>query len=146
MSAPAPGEAISATRRRTMRAVKSRDTQPEMLVRRMVHAMGHRYRLHRADLPGRPDLAFGPRRKAIFVHGCFWHQHEAAGCRGNRMPKARAVYWSAKLARNRERDAQAQTELRRLGWDVLVLWECSLTDRERTASVLAAFLGRREDG
>ena len=123
-----------------MRAVKCKDTKPEMAVRRLVHGMGYRYRLHRKGLPGRPDLAFGPRRKAIFVHGCFWHQHSAAGCRGARMPRARIDYWRPKLERNKERDGRNVAELAELGWDALIVWECWLGDTERVSAMLRAFL------
>lgn len=125
-----------------MRAVKGKDTKPEMAVRRLAHGMGYRYRLHRKDLPGRPDLAFGPRRKAIFVHGCFWHQHDDDGCRRARLPLTRAEYWGPKLERNKERDARNVVDLGRLGWDVLVVWECWLKDVSRVSNVLEAFLGR----
>lgn len=125
----------------TMRAVKGKDTKPEMIVRRLVHGMGFRYRLHRKDLPGKPDLAFGRRKKAIFVHGCFWHQHSESGCRGARMPATRSDYWRPKLTRNKERDERAIAELGRLGWDVLVVWECWLKDVNRTGTVVEAFLG-----
>ena len=127
-------------RRAVMRAVKGQGTRPEMVVRRLVHGMGYRYRLHRTDLPGKPDLAFGPRKKAIFVHGCFWHQHHAAGCRGARVPVTRADYWRRKLERNTERDKRAILELGRLGWRVLVVWECSLKDIDRTRTVVTRFL------
>ena len=124
-----------------MRAVKGKDTRPEMAVRRLAHAMGYRYRLHRKDLPGKPDLAFGPRRKAIFVHGCFWHQHANAGCRGARVPLTRADYWTPKLERNKERDAHNIAELERLGWHVLVVWECELRNASQVEARLAGFLG-----
>ena len=91
----------SELRSRTMRAVKGRDTKPEMAVRRLLHRMGYRYRLHRKELPGRPDIVFGSRRKVIFVHGCFWHGHSCK--RGNRLPKTNAEYWQTKIARNVER-------------------------------------------
>lgn len=107
-----------------MRAVKGKDTGPEMLVRRMLHRDGYRYRLHRRDLPGCPDLAFIAKRKAIFIHGCFWHGHGCA--RGARVPKTNTEYWTAKIARNRKRDADARTRLRVDGWDVLVVWECEI--------------------
>ena len=94
---------VPEARRVTMRAVKAKNTKPEMVVRRLVHGMGYRYRLHRKDLPGKPDLTFAQRRKVIFVHGCFWHQHSAAGCRGARMPLTRSEYWRPKLERNGER-------------------------------------------
>jgi DNA mismatch endonuclease, patch repair protein len=115
-------------RRRTMQAVKSKDTGPEMTVRRLLHARGFRYRLHRKDLPGCPDLVFPSRRKVIFVHGCFWHGHDCA--RGARVPKTNVEYWTAKIGRNRSRDATAVKQLRRDGWGVLVLWECKLNQRD----------------
>lgn len=128
-----------------MRAIKGKGTKPEMTVRRMLHAMGYRYRLHCRDLPGTPDIVFPGRRKVVCVHGCFWHQHDAEGCRGARVPKARRDYWGPKLDRNRERDARSVAELTRLGWDVLVVWECWLKDPGQTSSVLKAFLTRVEE-
>jgi len=107
-----------------MRAVRSKDTKPEMVVRRLVHGLGYRYRLHRSDLPGSPDLTFARLRKAIFVHGCFWHQHRCA--RGQRQPATNVAYWSPKLARNVARDRLACRRLRRLGWGVLTIWECEI--------------------
>lgn len=132
--AQSPSEARS----RTMRAVKSRDTVPEMTVRRMVHAMGKRYRLHRTDLPGKPDLTFPRLKKIIFVHGCFWHGHDCK--RGARLPKENADYWANKINRNKERDANAQAALVSMGWDVLVIWECQLKDREALNNLLVRFL------
>lgn len=114
-----------------MRAVRSVDTRPEMVVRRWLHAMGYRYRLHRRDLPGAPDIVFPGRRKIIFVHGCFWHGHNCA--RGARMPVANADYWRSKIARNVTRDAGHIAALRQAGWDVLIVWECQLKVRERPA-------------
>ena len=105
-----------------MRSVPSVDTKPEMVVRRLTHGMGYRYRLYRKDLPGKPDLVFPARRKIIFVHGCFWHQHSCA--RGNRRPKTRREYWLEKLKRNRRRDRANLASLREHGWDVMVIWEC----------------------
>ncbi len=115
-----------ARRSRNMAAIRSGNTKPEMIVRRLVHAMGYRYRLHRKDLPGKPDLVFGPRRKVIFVHGCFWHQHPAKDCLDGRLPKSNTSYWTAKLARNVERDRKNQRLLKDAGWKVLVLWECEI--------------------
>jgi len=123
-----------------MRAVKGKDTKPEIAVRRLVHGMGCRYRLHRKDLPGKRDLVFGPRKKAIFVHGCFWHQHSDDGCRGGRMPLTRSQYWRPKLERNKERDGRSVADLNRLGWDVLVVWECWLKDIGQTSVAIKAFL------
>lgn len=121
-----------------MRAVKGTDTAPELAVRRMVHAMGYRFRLHRADLPGKPDLVFPGLRRVIFVHGCFWHGHDCA--RGARMPKAHADYWSAKIGRNRTRDGAHLEALREDGWRALVIWECELKELARVKRRLAAFL------
>ena len=129
---------VSAARRRTIQAVKGKDTSIELRVRRVVHELGFRYRLHRADLPGRPDLAFGPRRKAIFVHGCFWHGHACA--RGARVPAANREYWTTKIARNRARDCRALKELRQMGWRALVLWECRLRNEAVIARRVSAFL------
>jgi DNA mismatch endonuclease (patch repair protein) len=122
-----------------MRAVKARDTGPELAVRRLLHRLGYRFRLHRADLPGKPDLVFPARRKVVFVHGCFWHGHDCA--RGARAPKRNADYWSAKIARNASRDAAVQTALARLGWRGHVVWECALRDPAGVAVALRAFLG-----
>lgn len=128
-------------RSRTMRAVKSKDTRPERIVRQLAHGMGYRYRLHRKDLPGKPDLVFGPRRKVVFVHGCFWHQHDAGSCRGGRVPKLREEYWRPKLERNKARDALTLVALEKAGWAALVLWECELKDRESVKKRLQGFLG-----
>ena len=128
----------TADRSRIMRAVKSRDTGPELLVRRLTHRMGYRYRLHRSDLPGKPDLAFPGRRAAIFVHGCFWHGHSCK--RGARAPKTNAAYWSAKVVGNAARDAEQANKLKRLGWRVLVLWECELKDEHRLTAKIRRFL------
>lgn len=125
-------------RSRVMRAVKSRDTGPEMLARRIIHAMGYRYRLHRKDLPGKPDLVFPSRRKTIFVHGCFWHGHACP--RGARMPKSNRAYWKSKISRNRERDKESEEALREDGWRVLTVWECQLKDVETLKERLRIFL------
>lgn len=126
------------TRSAVMRAVKSKNTAPEMKVRRLTHAMGYRYRLHRKDLPGAPDLVFPSRRKTIFVHGCFWHGHDCA--RGARMPKANNDYWRAKIIRNQTRDAETEKRLKTLGWSVLTLWECELKKEGELKARVAAFL------
>ena len=105
-----------------MRRIRNKDSKPELLVRRLVHSLGYRYRLHRKDLPGTPDLVFSSRRKVIFVHGCFWHRHR--GCSMARMPKSRQDFWIAKLNGNRVRDVRNQLLLRHAGWDVCVVWEC----------------------
>jgi len=111
-------------RSRNMAAIKSKNTKPEMVVRQCLYAMGFRYRLHRRDIPGNPDIVFVGRRKAIFVHGCFWHQH--AGCKMAHAPQTRLEYWLPKLSRNIERDKQNLTVLSAAGWTVLTLWECEI--------------------
>lgn len=111
-------------RSEVMRRVRSVDTTPEMAVRRLCHAMGYRFRLHRRDLPGKPDLVFPARRKAIFVHGCFWHGHNCK--RGARVPKNNRAYWVQKISRNRERDSANRRRLGDDGWDSLVVWECEI--------------------
>lgn len=123
-----------------MRAVKSRDTKPEMVVRRLVHGLGYRYRLHRQDLPGKPDLIFPARRKVVFMHGCFWHGHDCA--RGARVPMNNRDYWNAKIARNKARDANNCDRLRDMGWSVLTIWECETKDTHLEPR-LRAFLGPR---
>ena len=125
-------------RSRIMRAVKSRDTKPEMLVRRMVRAMGYRYRLHRKDLPGKPDLVFSSRKKIIFVHGCFWHGHDCL--RGDRMPKTNRKYWKKKISGNVKRDVKHTSELKKSGWEVLLVWECETRDAEALTKSLNNFL------
>jgi DNA mismatch endonuclease (patch repair protein) len=109
-----------------MRLVASKDTRPEMLARRLIHHLGYRYRLHDRRLPGTPDLVFAKRQKAVFVHGCFWHKHDDQSCKLARMPKSRMDYWTAKLARNKERDAEAMSALKELGWEVFTVWEYEL--------------------
>ena len=128
----------SEQRSRTMRAVKDRDTKPEMAVRRLLHRMGYRYRLHQKDLPGKPDIVFRPRRKVIFVHGCFWHGHSCK--RGNRLPRTNAEYWQTKIARNVERHLDQLGELTEAGWTGLTLWECELTDKDTVTRRLGTFL------
>ena len=126
-------------RSRIMRAVKSQDTGPEMIVRRFTHRMGYRFRLHRADLPGKPDLVFPSRRAVIFVHGCFWHGHQCK--RGARTPKNNSEYWTAKIARNIERDKDHGRRLERLKWRAMILWECELRDEQRLRAKIRRFLG-----
>ena len=121
-----------------MRAVKSRDTGPELAVRRLLTRLAPGYRLCRADLPGKPDVAYGRRRLAIFVHGCFWHGHDCA--RGSRVPKANRDYWTAKVGRNRTRDVGSREKLEALGWRVEVLWECDLKDQAVLEARLRALL------
>jgi DNA mismatch endonuclease (patch repair protein) len=125
-------------RRRIMRAIKSRDTQPELIVRRLTHSMGYRFRLHSTDLPGRPDLVFPSKRKVIFVNGCFWHSHDCGG--GARVPAQNTAYWNEKLARTRARDKAALAALTALGLEVSVFWECELQNRKNVERRLRAFL------
>ena len=121
-----------------MRRVKGRDTTPEMTVRRALTRLGLRYRLHRKDLPGCPDIVMPGRRLAILVHGCFWHGHVCA--RGARVPKQNRDYWMAKVARNRTRDSQALTQLEALGWRVETIWECEMKDEAGFATRLRDLL------
>ena len=111
------------TRSRMMSGIKSKNTKPEILVRKALSSQGYRYRLHRKDLPAVPDIAMSRRKIAIFTHGCFWHMHQ--GCRLAKMPSTRPEFWKAKLGRNAERDAEAVAALSALGWRVLIVWECS---------------------
>jgi DNA mismatch endonuclease (patch repair protein) len=115
-------------RRRTMAAVKSQNTKPELVVRRLLHAAGYRFRLHRKDLPGKPDIVLPKYRTVVFVHGCFWHQH--SGCKAASRPASRQEYWEAKLDRNVSRDVSNQAQLEALGWHVIVVWECEIKARE----------------
>lgn len=121
-----------------MQAVKGKDTKPEWVVRRLLHRMGYRYRLHAHNLPGKPDIVFPARRKVIFVHGCFWHAH---GCKIGRPPKSRSDYWLPKLEANSARDAAKQSQLEALGWSVLVVWQCETKDLPGLETKLHTFLG-----
>lgn len=126
------------TRSRIMARVKSKGMKPEMKVRRLLHGLGYRYRLHRADLPGRPDLVFPSRRKVIFVNGCFWHRHD--GCPRVRIPTNNKDYWIAKLDRNHARDARNFAALQKLGWSALTVWECELGDLQSVTGRVVDFL------
>lgn len=128
------------TRSAVMRRVKGRDTTPELVVRRALTRLGARYRLHRKDLPGAPDVVLPGRRLALFVHGCFWHGHDCA--RGARVPKQNRDYWVGKVARNRARDARVHDALEALGWRVETLWECELKDASALAARLATLLAQ----
>jgi DNA mismatch endonuclease (patch repair protein) len=121
-----------------MRLVREKNTNPEMVVRRIVHSMGYRYRLHCRTLPGCPDLVFPSKKKVIFVHGCFWHRHK--GCGRCRTPSSRQDYWIAKLEGNKKRDLKNQKKLLASGWSVLVIWECEIKDREGLSNRLREFL------
>jgi DNA mismatch endonuclease (patch repair protein) len=118
-----------------MRRIKSKGMKPELTVRRLVHELGYQYRLHRKDLPGKSDLVFGPRKKAVFVHGCFWHSHPDPHCSDSRIPGSNRDYWIPKLARNKERDAANAEALRAAGWQVLTVWECETRDANVLMSV-----------
>ena len=125
-------------RSENMRRIRSRDTSPELLVRSLVHRLGFRFRLHRSDLPGKPDLVFSSLRKIIFVHGCFWHRHGT--CKFTRWPKSKLEFWKPKLEENNRRDKANQRALRRMGWQVMIVWECQLGSVERLAAKIRSFL------
>lgn len=117
---------IDSERSARMRLIRGSDTKPEWIVRRALHAAGLRYRLHARELPGRPDIVFRRKRVAIFVHGCFWHQHPDPNCRRARMPKSRRDFWEPKLTGNRSRDEMVTSKLKSMGWTVFEIWECQL--------------------
>ena len=120
-----------------MSRVGQKDTKPELVLRRALHRLGYRFRLHRRDLPGSPDIVFPSRKKVVFVHGCFWHGH---GCRWGRLPKSRPEYWRPKIETNKERDKRVLTELQEAGWEPLVVWQCELRDIKGTVDRVEAFL------
>lgn len=130
---------ISVQRRSAnMRAIRSKNTSPEILVRRLIHKLGYRFRLHKKDLPGKPDLVFPARKKVIFVHGCYWHGH---GCKvGGTGAKSNRSYWRPKIAGNKSRDAQHLSELKRMGWKAFIIWECETKNTVRAASRIKRFL------
>lgn len=125
-------------RSRMMAGIKGKDTKPELVVRKLVHGMGFRYRLHRKDLPGSPDLVFPRLKKVIFVHGCFWHRHP--GCRFAYTPKSNTRFWQDKLEGNVRRDALASAALDALGWEVLIVWECEVSDLSALTRKVNLFL------
>lgn len=127
------------SRSENMHRIKSKDSVAEMALRRLVYALGYRYRLHRHDLPGRPDLVFVGRKKVIFMHGCFWHQHRS--CTLAHSPKSNKRYWGPKLRRNVKRDKTNRAELRALGWNSLVVWECQVGDTATVRKSVRSFLG-----
>ena len=131
---------VDSQRRSEMMArIRGRDTVPEIVVRRIAHKLGLRFRLHRKDLPGRPDLVFPKHRLAVLVHGCFWHRH--GGCRYAYTPKSRIAFWTDKFARNVARDQRNEKALRELGWRVLVIWECETRDKEKIKQRLLEIVG-----
>jgi DNA mismatch endonuclease, patch repair protein len=129
---------IDPHRSATMRAVKSKDTKPELTVRSLVYRLGYRFRLHRKDIPGTPDIAFPGRRKVIFIHGCFWHGHNCK--RGARVPQNNRDYWEKKIERNRQRDMINLDTLQQLRWQVLVIWECEISQSHDLVEKLTGFL------
>ncbi len=133
-----PDPFTSQERSRIMSRVKGRDTKPEKVVRSLLHAMGYRFRLHRKDLPGKPDIVLPKHRKAIFVHGCFWHGH--VGCRRAARPESNIDFWNKKIDGNMSRDKTAQVELKKSGWDFLVIWQCEMKDTEKLRQNLEHFL------
>lgn len=126
-------------RSENMRAIRSKDMLPEVTVRRLVHKLGYRFRLHRKDLPGKPDLVFVRRRKVIFVHGCFWHSH---GCKNGHVPKSNVEYWVPKLERNAERDKKSLAALTAGGWKPLVIWECEMQNKAKLEKRVVKFLSK----
>lgn len=124
-----------------MSKVRDKNTLPEMRVRRLAHSRGYRYRLHRRDLPGCPDIVFPSRRKIVLVHGCFWHRHP--GCSKATMPKSRVEYWTEKFRRNVERDKETLKELEQADWSVLIIWECQTKNRSELKRILDSFLGQQ---
>ena len=133
-----------AARSAHMARVRSKNTRPEMIVRKLVFAAGYRYRLHLRKLPGSPDLVFPSRKKVIFVHGCFWHRHD--NCAASRIPKSRVDFWSDKLNGNKARDLRNRDALIQAGWQVLVIWECELDDLMVLENRLRSFLGPSASG
>lgn len=129
-------------RSRNMGRIRSKNTSPELIVRKLTFSLGYRYRLHRKDLPGKPDLVFPGKKKVIFVQGCFWHQHQDVECKIARIPKSRTEYWLPKLQRNVERDLQHRERLEKLGWDFLDVWECEVTNPEIVVKKIEQFLPR----
>ena len=129
-------------RSRRMSLIRPKDTGPELIVRRLIHGLGYRYRLHSAKLSGKPDLVFPGRKKVIFVHGCFWHRHPDSFCKLARMPKSRLEFWVPKLEKNRLRDEHVTRELAEQGWQALTIWECQLSNLVSVAEQVRSFLDR----
>ena len=132
----------SETRSRIMSRIHGKDTVPEMAIRRLIHGMGYRYRLHDRSLPGSPDLVFRSRKKVIFVNGCFWHRHH--GCRLATVPKTNVEYWTEKFRLNSERDRKTHEEFELLGWKILLIWQCEIRDTEKVKRKIIKFLGERQ--
>ncbi|HHJ13330.1 MAG TPA: DNA mismatch endonuclease Vsr [Gammaproteobacteria bacterium] len=137
-------DTLSPTERsRRMSLIRSKGSAPEMKLRRLVHRMGFRYRLHVKELPGTPDLVLPSRQSVIFMHGCYWHRHE--GCKLARLPKSKLDFWKPKLEANKERDSLVRQQLTAQGWRVLVVWECEMADTEKVSSVVRDFLRGMEN-
>ena len=133
----------SKARSANMASIRSTGMAPEISVRSMIHKLGYRFRLHRRDLPGKPDMVFPAKQKVIFVHGCFWHQHGSSKCRIARMPKSNLAYWKQKLEGNKARDKTNSSRLRKAGWGVLVIWECQLSNQDTLKNKIMRFLEKR---
>lgn len=131
-----------AKRSRIMARIGAKNTAPELVVRSLLHKEGYRFRLHRGDLPGTPDIVFPSRKAAIFVHGCFWHQHGVAGCPSSHVPRSNKKYWVEKLKANVQRDRRQLAELRRMGWNIAIVWECEIHRPQQILRKLNAFLRR----
>ncbi|HEX3716856.1 MAG TPA: DNA mismatch endonuclease Vsr [Verrucomicrobiae bacterium] len=127
-------------RGRRMSLIRGKDTKPELFVRSLIHRMGFRFVLHKAGLPGRPDICFPSRKKIIFIHGCFWHRHSDPKCKMARLPKSRLEFWRPKLENNAERDKRHLLELRKAGWRCLIVWECQLAKVEKMQNRIRRFL------
>ena len=123
-----------------MSRIRAKDSSPELQVRRLLHRLGYRYRLHDRKLAGCPDIVFRSRKAVIFVHGCFWHRHPDPGCKLSRLPKTRLDFWLPKLEGNRARDSRVQSELEQFGWRSLIVWECELRHEEQLKNKLVSFL------
>ncbi|HAD08299.1 MAG TPA: very short patch repair endonuclease [Porticoccaceae bacterium] len=130
-------------RSKRMSLIRGSDSAPEMKLRRLVHGMGYRYRLHVKELPGKPDMVFPSRHAVIFMHGCFWHRHKA--CKLARLPKSRLDFWQPKLEENRKRDLRNQERLKKMGWRMLVVWECQIVDTQRVSNIVKEFLEKQAD-
>lgn len=129
------------SRSQLMSRIGSKHTKPELTVRSLLHSLGYRYRLHRKELPGKPDIAFMGRKKAIFVHGCYWHGH---GCKIGKPPKSNLDFWLPKIERNRERDFEKRSELEQIGWQVEEIWQCELKDLQKLSARLQKFIGPKK--
>jgi len=128
-------------RSENMRRIRSKNTKPELEVRSLIHRMGYRYRLH-GKLPGKPDMIFSSRKKVIFIHGCFWHQHIDGNCNITRIPKSNLDFWIPKLERTKNRDRENLEKLKEMGWDHLIIWECQIKDKEIIRESVIDFLSK----